>query len=60
MENKSLSFVKKVLEKGDLLSVVAEKPYLHSGEDTRRDFKVTRVFKNAINAFDSNITASAC
>lgn len=39
--------LKKALEKGDLLQVTAEKPILHSGEDTRWDFKVTIVFKNA-------------
>ncbi|CAN5635492.1 hypothetical protein BH10BAC2_BH10BAC2_43300 [soil metagenome] len=27
--------LKKAIEKGDLISVVAEKPRLHSGEDTR-------------------------
>ena len=44
--------LKKAIEKGDLLSVTAEKPKLHSGEDTRWDFKVTLVFKNAALAFD--------
>ena len=48
--------LKKAQEKGDIISVVAEKPLLHSGEDTRWDFKVTIVFKNAILAFDPNLT----
>lgn len=37
-------FLKKAIDKGDIISVVAEKPKLHSGEDTRFDFKVTLVF----------------
>ena len=48
--------LKKAMEKGDILSVIAEKPKLHSGEDTRWDFKVTIVFKNAELAFDHNLT----
>lgn len=48
--------LKKAMEKGDLISVRAEKPKLHSGEDTRWDFKVTLVFKNAKLAFDPNLT----
>jgi hypothetical protein len=48
--------LKKAIEKGDLISVVAEKPRLHSGEDTRWDFKVILVFKNAALAFDENLT----
>src|SRR5215469_5157149 len=39
--------LKKAMEKGYVISVKAEKPILHSGEDTRWDFKVTIVFKNA-------------
>ena len=49
--------LKKAQEKGDIISVTAEKPKLHSGEDTRWDFKVTLVFKNAVLAFDPNLTA---
>ena len=49
--------LKKAIEKGDILSVTAEKPKLHSGEDTRWDFKVTIVFKNTDAAFDANLTA---
>jgi len=48
--------LKKAKEKGDILNVTAEKPKLHSGEDTRWDFKVTITFKNAILAFDPNLT----
>jgi hypothetical protein len=48
--------LKKAQEKGDIVSVKAEKPILHSGEDTRWDFKVTITFKNAILAFDPNLT----
>jgi len=48
--------LKKAQEKGDILNVTAEKPKLHSGEDTRWDFKVTITFKNAILAFDPNLT----
>jgi hypothetical protein len=36
--------------------VEAEKPKLHSGKDTRWDFKVTLVFKNEKLAFDPNLT----
>ena len=48
--------LKKAIEKGDIISVEAEKPKLHSGEDTRFDFKVTIVFKNEKLAFDANLT----
>jgi hypothetical protein len=48
--------LKKAIEKGDIISVKAEKPRLHSGEDTRFDFKVTLVFKNEKLAFDPNLT----
>ena len=48
--------LKKAIEKGDIISVEAEKPKLHSGEDTRFDFKVTLVFKNEKLAFDPNLT----
>jgi len=48
--------LKKAIEKGDLISVTAEKPKLHSGEDTRWDFKVILVFKNEKLAFDPNLT----
>ena len=48
--------LKKAREKGDIISVQPEKPRYHSGEDTRWDFKVTIVFKNAALAFDENLT----
>src|SRR6476661_6627733 len=48
--------LKKAIEKGDIISVTAEKPRLHSGEDTRWDFKVTIVFKTAALAFGENLT----
>jgi hypothetical protein len=39
--------LKETIKAGDIISVKAEKPTLHGGEDTRWDFKVTIVFKNA-------------
>lgn len=48
--------LKKAIEKGDIITVNAEKPKLHSGEDTRWDFKVTLVFKNVQAAFDPDLT----
>lgn len=48
--------LKKAIEKGDIISVVAERPRLHSGEDTRWDFKVTITFKDATAAFDPDLT----
>jgi len=48
--------LKKALEKGDLLSIKAEKPLHHNTEEGRWDFKVTLVFKNVQAAFDPNLT----
>ena len=48
--------LKKAIDKGDIISVEAERPKLHSGEDTRFDFKVTIAFKNEKLAFDPNLT----
>jgi len=48
--------LKKAIEKGDIITVDAEKPKLHSGEDTRWDFKVTIVFKDSKAAFDPDLT----
>jgi len=48
--------LKKAQQKGDIINVSAEKPRLHSGEDTRWDFKVTITFKNAALAFDPDLT----
>jgi hypothetical protein len=48
--------LKKAIEKGDIINVTASKPRYHSGEDTRWDFRVRLVFKNAALAFDENLT----
>lgn len=48
--------LKKAVEKGDIISVTAEKPKLHSGEDTRWDFKVRITFKDAKTAFHPDLT----
>ena len=48
--------LKKAKEKGDIINVIAEKPKLHSGEDTRWDFKVILIFKDAKTAFDPDLT----
>jgi len=47
--------LKKLQEKGDILSIKAEAPILHSGEDTRWDFKVTLTFKTEHLALDYSI-----
>jgi len=49
--------LKKAQEKGDVISIKAETPRLHAGEDTRWDFRVTVVFRTAALAFDENLTA---
>src|SRR6478609_5079496 len=49
--------LKKAKEKGDIISVTAELPIMHSGEDTRWDFKVIIVFKNTETAFAAGLTA---
>jgi len=48
--------LKKLLEKGDIISLKAETPIIHSGEDTRWDFKVVMTFKTEHLAFDYSIT----
>ena len=48
--------LKKAQESRDIISIVAEKPMLHSGEDTRWDFKVTIVYKNAATGLDHGLT----
>lgn len=48
--------LKKAIEKGDIISVTPSKPKLHSSEDSRWDFRVVIVFKNAALAFDENLT----
>ncbi|WP_221284503.1 hypothetical protein [Mucilaginibacter sp. SP1R1] len=47
--------LKKLLEKGDVISIEAETPRLHSSEESRWDLKVSVVFKNAPLAFDYSI-----
>lgn len=49
--------LKKAQESGEVISIVAVKPSLHAGEDTRWDFKVVITFKNLNAAFDPNLTA---
>jgi len=56
VEGQSLPFIKKTIEHGDIISVVAEVPVLHSGEDTRWDFKVTIIFKDAATAMSATLT----
>lgn len=48
--------LKKAKEHGDILDIKAETPIMHSGEDTRWDFKVSITFKDAITAFAPNLT----
>ena len=48
--------LKKAIEKGDIISVTAETPVLHSGEETRWDFKVIIIFKDTEAAFDPDLT----
>lgn len=48
--------LKKAMEKGDIIKVTASKPMLHSGEDTRWDFRVIIVFKNSEMAFSPDLT----
>lgn len=48
--------LKKAQEKGDIISIIAEKPMLHSSEDTRWDFKVTIMYKNAATGLDHGLT----
>jgi len=47
--------LKKLLEKGDVLSIKAESPIIHSCEESRWDFKVTITFKTEHLAFDYSI-----
>lgn len=48
--------LKKLQEKGDVISIKAETPIIHSSEDSRWDFKVILTFKNEHLAFDYSIT----
>jgi hypothetical protein len=47
--------LKKAQEKGDVISIKAEAPRFHAGEETRWDLRVTVVFKNVEKAFDENL-----
>ena len=47
--------LKKLEEKGDILSIKAEEPIIHSGEDTRWDFKVAITFRTEHLALDYSI-----
>jgi hypothetical protein len=47
--------LKKAQEHGDVISIKAETPRFHSGEDTRWDFRVTVIFKNVEKAFDEEL-----
>jgi hypothetical protein len=48
--------LKKAPQKGDIVSIKAEKPRQHSSEDSRWDFRVIIVFRTMQNAFDPNLT----
>lgn len=47
--------LKKAQEAGDVISIKAESPRFHSGEETRWDFRVTVTFKNVEKAFDEDL-----
>ena len=47
---------KEAQKRGDIISITADKPRLHSGEDTCWDFKVTVVYKNSLAAFDHDLS----
>lgn len=47
--------LKKARDYGDIISIKAETPRFHSGEETRWDFRVTVVFKNVEKAFDEDL-----
>ncbi|MEI9918458.1 MAG: hypothetical protein WDO14_06610 [Bacteroidota bacterium] len=48
--------LKKAIEKGDVISIKLEKPRQHSPEESRWDYRITLVFKNADAAFDPDLT----
>jgi hypothetical protein len=48
--------LKKLQENGDIISLKAETPIIHSSEDSRWDFKVIITFKTEHLAFDYSIT----
>jgi hypothetical protein len=47
--------LKKAQANGDVISIKAESPRFHSGEETRWDFRVTVTFKNVEKAFDEDL-----
>ena len=47
--------LRKAQEHGDVISIKAETPRFHSGEETRWDFRVTVTFKNVEKAFDEDL-----
>src|ERR1700722_2032624 len=47
--------LKKAQEHGDVISIKAETPRFHSGEETRWDFRVTVTFRNVEKAFDEEL-----
>ena len=47
--------LKKAQEHGDVISIKAETPRFHSGEETRWDFRETVTFKNVEKAFDEDL-----
>jgi hypothetical protein len=47
--------LKKAQEHGDVISILAETPRFHSGEDTRWDFRVTVTFRAVDQAFDAGL-----
>jgi hypothetical protein len=50
-----LPLLKKLQQKGDILTIAAETPVLHSDEDSRWDFKVAITFKDEHTALDYSI-----
>jgi hypothetical protein len=47
--------LKKAQEHGDVISIHAETPRFHSGEDTRWDFRVTVTFRTVEQAFNEGL-----
>lgn len=47
--------LKKAQEHGDVISIKAETPRFHSGEETRWDIRVTVTFKTVEKAFDEDL-----
>ena len=47
--------MKKAQQAGDIISITAEKPVLHSSEDSRWDFRVIVVYKNSEVGLDHGI-----